>query len=203
MTVRGAAPADEHRLPGEPVASLQWPVEPDEYVSGPADITGRVTASFDLMAAVLDGAELRDLLDLVVTRARHLAGARLAFVALPAAHSSLVIDFAAGLNADTIRGLTVRVGTSVIGRAFTSRRALASQVATNPALKGLPAGPILLLPLDTGQRVRGVLALAGGPGDLQFSPAIRRQLLIFARTSSIVIEMAEERRAANLHGRGR
>jgi hypothetical protein len=165
-------------------------------VPGHAD---RIAATFQLMGALLEGADLAEMLTLVVGRARHMSGAHLAFIALPGeAPSTLTIDFPHGVNADHVRGLTVRVGTSAIGRVFATRRALSLRVATDPALKGLPPGPILLLPLDTGERTCGVLALAGRPGDIPFSPPIKRQLLIFATTSATLIELAEERRAARL-----
>jgi transcriptional regulator with GAF, ATPase, and Fis domain len=166
---------------------------PDVRVPGMAD---RLTATFELMAALLEKADLADVLTLVVRRARLMADARLAFMALPGeAVATLTIDIADGVNADYVQGMTVRVGTSAIGRVFATRRALSARVATDPLLKGLPPGPILLLPLDTGERTCGVLALAGGPGDIPLSASIKRQLLIFATTSAALIELGEERRA--------
>lgn len=149
------------------------------------------------MAALLEGADLVDVLTLVVGRARLMAGARLAFMALPGeAPGTLTIDVTDGVDAGHVQGLTVRIGTSAIGRVFATRRALSVRVATDPVLKGLPPGPIFLLPLDTGERTWGVLAVAGGPGDISLSPSVKRQLLIFATTSATLIELAEERRAA-------
>ncbi|MCW2898588.1 MAG: histidine kinase [Streptosporangiaceae bacterium] len=158
----------------------------------------RLAASFELMAALLEGAGLADVLALVVGRARHMSGARLAFMALPGEDvGTLTINISEGINSDHIHGVTVRIGTSTIGRVFVTRRALSVRVATDPALKGLPAGPILLLPLDTGERTCGVLALSGGPGDISLSSSIKRQLMIFATTAATLIELAEERRAAH------
>jgi hypothetical protein len=71
---------------------------------------------------------------------------------------------------------------------------MATQVAADPPLRGLPAGPILLLPLDTGERTCGVLVLAGRPRSTPFTATVKRQLLIFATTSAAMIEIAEERR---------
>jgi hypothetical protein len=167
---------------------------PGRRVPGQAD---RLAASFDLMAALLEGAGLQDLLTLVVGRARLMAEARLAFIALPGeAPGTLTIDVTDGVGAGYVEGLTVRIGTSAIGRVFATRRALSVRVATDPVLKGLPPGPIFLLPLDTGERTWGVLALAGGPGDIPLGASVKRQLLIFATTSATLIELAEERRAA-------
>jgi hypothetical protein len=127
-----------------------------------------------------------------------MAGADLAFIALPGqAQHTLAIDFAAGKNADHIQGRIVRAGTSVIGRVFRTGRGMASHVAADTRLDGLPAGPILLLPLDTGERTCGVLGLAGRPGNLSFSPTTVRQMLIFATTSAAMIEIAEERRGGH------
>ena len=163
------------------------------------EIPYRLAASFDLMAALLADADLAGVLTLVAERAAPMAGAAAAFIALPgAAYHTLSVDIAIGLNADRIRGLTVRVGTSVIGRVFTTRRALASRVAANSPLKGVPTGPILLLPLDTGERTCGVLAVAGRSRDIAFSGSAQRQLMLFASTSAVMIEMAEERRGHDL-----
>src|SRR5690606_32856352 len=64
--------------------------EPPATVWGPAGMSRgaadrrRLTASFDLMAAVLNGTALPSLLKLVAERARSMAGVPLAFIALPA-----------------------------------------------------------------------------------------------------------------------
>ncbi|NKZ02341.1 GAF domain-containing protein [Actinomadura latina] len=155
----------------------------------------RVTASFDLMTAVLHGASLPRLLILVAEQARAMAGVPLAFIALPCedAHT-LRIDIAVGAGSDRIRGLTVRRGRSMLGRAFGSRRALSARIAADQTLSTLPAGPILILPLDTGEAARGVLAVLGQPGAQPFNPATARQLLLFADTSARLVQLAEDRR---------
>jgi transcriptional regulator with GAF, ATPase, and Fis domain len=161
----------------------------------------RVAASFELMAALLAEVELPEVLALVVRRAGLMARADLAFMALPGpGPNTLTIEVAAGANADRIRGESVRVGTSVLGKVFMTGRPLALQVATDAPLKGLPlpAGPILLLPLDTGERTCGVLALAGQSGNVSFTASVKRQLRIFASTSASMIEIAEERRGNHL-----
>lgn len=157
----------------------------------------RLAASFDLMAALLADAGLAEVLTLVAERAIPMAGADLAFIALPGpAANLLTITVAVGVNAELLLGQSVRTGTSAIGSAFTSGRARSAHVAANPRLPGLPAGPILLLPLDTGESIRGVLALALAGSDRHgsFDNSTLRQLKIFATTSATLIEIAEERR---------
>jgi hypothetical protein len=163
---------------------------------GPApESAARLAASFELMAALLAEADLVDVLTMIVRQAQHIGESDLAFMALPGAvPHTLEIHVAIGANADLIRGRAVRAGTSVIGKVFRTGRALATQVAADPPLRGLPAGPILLVPLDTGERTCGVLALAGRPRGVPFNPSVKRQLLIFATTSAAMIEIAEERR---------
>lgn len=165
-------------------------------VSGGAADERRLAASFDLMEAVLDDAPLTGLLTLVTEHARALAGVPLAFVALPAedAHT-LRIAVAVGEGADRLRGLTVRRGRSMLGRAFSSRRALSARIAADQTLSELPPGPILILPLDTGEATRGVLAVLGRPGAEPFSPSAARHLLLFADTSARLVQLAEDRRA--------
>ncbi|QKW33491.1 hypothetical protein HUT06_05160 [Actinomadura sp. NAK00032] len=168
---------------------------PADDARGPED-GRRLAASFDLMTAVLHGASLPRLLILVAERARAMAGVPLAFIALPseAAHT-LRIDIAVGAGSDRIRGLTVRRGKSMLGRAFGSRRALSARIVADQTLSTLPAGPILILPLDTGEAARGVLAVLGQPGAQPFSPAAARQLLLFADTSARLVQLAEDQRA--------
>ncbi|SFO74631.1 GAF domain-containing protein [Actinomadura madurae] len=163
----------------------------------PADGRHRLAASFDLMAAVLAGADPVEALALLAEHARAMARVPLAFVALPEeGGGTLRIDVAVGPAADRIRGLTVRRGRSMIGRAFSSRRPLSSRVAVDQGLSELPAGPILMLPLETGEAIRGVLAVAGSPGAPPFTAALARDLLLFADLGARLIELAEERRAA-------
>lgn len=161
-----------------------------------ADNSPRVAASFNLMAAVLDGITLPDLLTRVAEQARAIAGVPLTFIALPAEDAvSLRIDIAVGTDSDRIRGLTVRRGRSMLGRAFSSRRALSARIVADQTLSTLPAGPILILPLDTGDATRGVLAVLGRPGTEPFSPSAARQLLLFADTSARLVQLAEDQRA--------
>jgi transcriptional regulator with GAF, ATPase, and Fis domain len=182
-----------------PASTFQPGGVPGDIMAGapgpPPDSAARLEASFELMAALLAEAELEDLLTLIVRHARPIGEANLSFIALPGtAPHTLAIRIAAGADADLIRGRTVRAGTSAIGRVYRTGRAMSTQVAADPPLSGLPAGPILLLPLDTGERTCGVLALAGRPGNAPFNASAKRQLLIFAATSAAMVEMAEERR---------
>ncbi|XRQ06649.1 GAF domain-containing protein [Actinomadura welshii] len=161
-----------------------------------ADDHARFAASFDVMAAVLNGDRLPDLLTLVAARARAMARVPLAFIALPVADgNTLRIEVAVGADGDRVRGLTVRRGRSMLGRAFGSRRALSARIAADQTLSALPSGPILILPLDTGEDTRGVLAVLGHPGAQPFDPSTARRLLLFADMAARLIELAEGRRA--------
>jgi hypothetical protein len=197
MTENGSAPLRWHPASALRTAGASNDVVPSTGGPvGPApDSAARLAASFELMAALLAEADLVDVLTLIVRHARLIGEANLGFMALPGAMAhTLTIHVATGANADLIRGRTVRAGTSAIGRVFRTGRVMATQVAADPPLSGLPAGPILLLPLDTGERRCGVLAVAGRRGNVPFSGSVKRQLLIFAMTSSALVEMAEERR---------
>lgn len=155
----------------------------------------RLAASFELMAALLAEADLPQVLTLLTQRAAAMAGAHLAFLALPGpAPGTLTIAVATGTNADQLIGQSVRTGTSAIGSAYTSGRARSTHVAANSRLPGLTAGPILLLPLDTGEAIRGVLALAGNNRHEPFDLSAVRRLKTFATTSATMIEIAEDRR---------
>ncbi|NDU74177.1 hypothetical protein GWI34_16255 [Actinomadura sp. DSM 109109] len=152
----------------------------------------RLAATFDLMSAVvLDGTGVPGMLELVAVHARELARVPLAFVALPGEDgNTLRVEVADGPGADRIRGLTVRRGRSMLGRAFTSRRAVSARIAADQTLTGLPAGPILILPLETGEATRGVLAVLGRVGAEPFGPATARQMLLFSDMAARLIEVA-------------
>ncbi|WP_433330248.1 GAF domain-containing protein [Spirillospora sp. CA-294931] len=159
----------------------------------------RVTATFDLMSAVLEERPLEDVLTLIASHALAMAGARLAFIALPEENDANVlrIDLALGHDSDRIRGHSVRRGRSMIGRVFSTRRALSTRIAVDQTVNGLPAGPALLLPLETGEATRGVLAVIGRPGDLPLSASVTRNLSLFASMAATLVELAEERRATD------
>ncbi len=162
---------------------------------GPAG-RARVDGCFDLMRALLDDCSLAEALLLIAGRARVLAGARTAFIALPAERAdTLIVNVAVGHDAGNVLGLSVRTSRSVLGRPYTSRRPIASRFASGGS--ALPAGPVLMVPLDTGEATRGVLAVAGEPRGLSFSDLVRHQLLLFAASSATLIEMAEERRVSS------
>jgi hypothetical protein len=172
---------------------------PISWVSGgvaqPARDLGRFEASSALMSAVLTGATLPDLLTLFATQARTMASASLAFIALPIEDGNeLRIVVAVGTGSGSIQDLTFRRGRSMIGRAFSTRRALSARVAADLAVGGLPPGPILLLPLETGETARGVLSVVGHHGDQAFTSPIARELIRFTDLASRLIELAEAHR---------
>lgn len=185
-------------MTGDDLPPIGWGPPP---VARAADDHARFAASFDLMAAVLNGTRLPGLLTLVAAHARTMARVPLAFVALPAEDGNILrIDVADGADGDRIRGLTVRRGRSMLGRVFSSRRALSARIAADQTLSALPAGPILILPLDTGEDTRGVLAVLGHPGAPPFDPATARRLLLFADMAARLIELAEGHRASAADG---
>jgi hypothetical protein len=166
----------------------------------------RVDASFALMDALVGGCTLVEALVLVADQALLLAEAQTAFIALPAEQpNTLAVDIAVGIGAGDCMGLTVQISRSLLGRAYSSRRAIASRIASGTGDNQLPAGPILLVPLDTGEAARGVLAVASDPHSLPFGDPVRRHLIRFATASASLIEVAEERRATHPapEGRGR
>ncbi|MFB4320613.1 hypothetical protein [Actinomadura sp. 21ATH] len=157
----------------------------------------RLDATFEVMTAVLDGTDLTAALTLVAARAHSMAGARLAFIVLPLPQTDLLrIDIAVGTDCARLRGQTFRCGRSVIGRAFRARRALSTQIAVGQVLSDLPTGPILLLPLETGEATHGVLAVSSGPGKPPIDTPTARELFRFATMSATLIDLAEEHRVA-------
>jgi len=180
-------PAAERELP-----PISW--APGGFPQTVRDL-GRFGASADLMSKILYGEGLSDLLTRVATHARTMSGASLAFIALPNEEGNeLRVAVAVGGGSDAIRDLTVRRGRSLIGRAFSTRRPLSTRVAGDTTLVGLPPGPILLIPLETGEAVRGVLAVVGRHGDQPFTQPVARELIRFADLATRLVELAEAHR---------
>ncbi|GGU92550.1 hypothetical protein GCM10010182_04790 [Actinomadura cremea] len=185
-------------MTGTDRSSSEWgPVD----VPRAAEDRDRLTASFDLMAAAMEGTRPPDMLALVAARARTMTHVPLAFVALPTADGyTLRIEYTSGTEGHRVHGLEMLRGRSMLGRVFSSRRALSARVVADQTLGGLPAGPILILPLETGEATRGVLAVVGRPGAQPFSPATAHRLLLFADMAARLIELAEARHATGRAG---
>jgi signal transduction histidine kinase len=159
-------------------------------------------ASSEVTRALLTGADRSEVFALVARRAREMAGADTAVVAITDDGSEfLAVETAHGEYAEAIRGVRVRLAGSLPERALRDGRpvmlgSVRDDAAMAEALGGIPLGPALIVPLGAAESVHGVLGVARKAGGPPFIDAVARMLGAFAGQAAIVLELAERRRDA-------
>jgi signal transduction histidine kinase len=160
-------------------------------------------ASTTVSTRLLTGADPDEVLTLVTQEAQQITGAAVAALGVPdAAERILTLEVAAGPDAGVLRGAEVPVAGSVCGAAYTSGQpVLISDISRDERLSSFgetdyPAGPMLVVPLRTGTRARGVLVMAQPTGREPFSPVTARLAEAFAGQAAVALELAERRRDA-------
>ncbi|TYC10513.1 GAF domain-containing sensor histidine kinase [Actinomadura syzygii] len=159
-------------------------------------------ASGEISTALLSGTDPYEVTALVAQRAREIADADLAAVALVeegAGH--FTVAAAHGSGAEGLEGLRVPLDHSVAGPVFAEGAALrladgskAAQEAGVPV--HVPIGPLLVVPLGLGASARGVLSVINAPGGAVFSAGTQRLLEAFAGQAAVALELAGRRRDA-------
>lgn len=161
-----------------------------------------VAASADISTALLSGAEPEDALRLIANRARDLAGAELALVALPRDAACLEVEVAVGPGAGLLTGAALAAPGSALAEVRASGRpaVLAAADGPHPVVDGRAVGSAVAVPLgpsapDAADR-RGVLLVAGPLDGEPVAPDCLPELQAFAAQASVALELAESRRDA-------
>ncbi|MFI7150188.1 GAF domain-containing protein [Nonomuraea sp. NPDC050022] len=160
-------------------------------------------ASSEVTTSLLSGADPREVLTMLATRARQMSDADLVKILIPEeSGQSLVVRYVDGEHAEQVAGLTFDLTATAAGQVYTCGEAVSAQDLheTNSPLRHLGFGPELLTPLGMGEKVRGVVAAAKRSGRLPFSAADLRMLGAFAGQAAIALELAEARRDAERLG---
>ncbi|WP_131740108.1 sensor histidine kinase [Actinomadura roseirufa] len=159
-------------------------------------------ASAEISTALLSGTDPHRVTALVAERARQIAGADLAAVALAdPAEGVFSVEAADGVEAGRLRGTRIALEGSVAGRVFGEGAAARMEDGREAAAEaGLPdqvkVGPLLVVPLGVGNSARGVIAVVNPPGGAVFSEGNRRLLEAFAGQAAVALELADRRRDA-------
>lgn len=155
-------------------------------------------ASAEVTTTLLSGSNSGDALTIIARHARETAEGIASFVVLPGPDESLVVKFADGVAADRLRGLTIDIEGSLLGRSFQTTAPIT--VPTLPdddpislALDGA-VGPTMLVPLPDTIGVRGVLVVVMTPGSLLFGGQAAQMLAIFVGQAAVALQLAEARR---------
>ncbi|WP_246179205.1 GAF domain-containing sensor histidine kinase [Actinomadura decatromicini] len=159
-------------------------------------------ASGEISTALLSGTDPHEVTALVAQRARQIADADLATVALAEDGAGrFVVEAAHGLGAEGLEGLRVPLDHSVAGPVFADGTAVrladgdpAAREANVPP--EVPIGPMLVVPLGLGSAARGVLSVINAPGGAVFSEGTQRLLEAFAGQAAVALELADRRRDA-------
>ncbi|MEO3829138.1 GAF domain-containing sensor histidine kinase [Actinomadura sp. B10D3] len=157
-------------------------------------------ASGEISTALLSGTDPREVTSLLARRAREIAGADLATVALIGeSGTDFTVEAAEGEGAERLRGLRVPLDHSVAGPVFAGGAALrladggeAAREANVPTQ--VPIGPLLIVPLGLGSAARGIISVASVPGGPVFSDGTQRLLEAFAGQAAVALELADRRR---------
>jgi signal transduction histidine kinase len=158
-------------------------------------------ASTEVTTTLLSGTDSSDALAVVARRAREVAEAQLAAIALPSSPDDLRVQVADGRDSARLVGLTLPISGSFAGTAFTSTEPITVTELgdSDPLGKALGRGPIgraLFVPLGGGERVRGVLCIVMPVAAQPFTGQGPQMLAGFAAQAAVALELAEARQDA-------
>ncbi|MEU1280109.1 GAF domain-containing protein [Streptomyces sp. NPDC005805] len=146
-------------------------------------------------AALLSGSSADDALTTVADRARVLAGAAAGVVLQPTAEGGMEIVAAAGLDdPDGVVGTTIRPGSPVLAELLGGRPVFIEDSATDPRMT-TPVrnrfGPSMMLPLQSGGRLIGTLALPRDRHGRPYSAVERLLATQFASHAALALVLAD------------
>ncbi|AUY54693.1 GAF domain-containing protein [Streptomyces sp. CB01881] len=166
-------------------------------------------ASAEITRSLLSGAPRLEVVELIASRAREIAGAELADVSVALAGpderaEELTVEVALGGDPGVRLGVTVPVDGTLSGAAYACGSPVTSdglacdaRFAAGPPGRFDGLGPAVAVPLGTGAGFgRGVLLLARAIGRPPFTAEETGPLLGFADQAALALELAERRRDA-------
>ncbi|MET7937058.1 GAF domain-containing protein [Streptomyces sp. NPDC005322] len=155
-----------------------------------------IEGSVAVTHALLSG-HAEDAPAVVAEKARRLAGAEAAIVLLPEDGERLTIVAADAEDPSELLGTAVPADSPAVARLLAGKPVFIDDPASDPRLAtGVlgPFGPTMLLPLNSGERVLGVLATARGHGARPFTATERTLATRFAAQAAVALVLAEAQR---------
>ncbi len=160
-----------------------------------------LTASAEVTNSLLSGSSRAEVLRLLADRARDIADADLAVIALPFGRGQLVVELAVGEGAGAHQGLVLPAEGSFVGAALRAGEPIISAAVNKDArISAGPSrwqgmGPAVAVRMGTdGGGARGVLMLARSEDGAEFTAEDAGPLLGFAGQAALALELAERRR---------
>jgi signal transduction histidine kinase len=158
-------------------------------------------ATAEITTGLLSGADPAEVLCLVATRARELARADVAVLALGSSDGeSLLFEVADGKQAERLRGTVVSTTASLAGEVYTTGRpVVVEKIADDLRVRGPFSdagefGPAMYVPLTARERTIGVLVVTNCEGGALFRRADVRLMEAFAGQAALALELAEAQR---------
>jgi signal transduction histidine kinase len=160
-------------------------------------------ASGEITTSLLSGIDPDDALGQVAARARELAGADAAMIALvdrQAPEQALLVTVAVGADAEKFRGSRMPIDDSIAGRVYRSGvMETVTDVSQEPGGAGWSGpvvyGPGLFVPLSGGGKALGTLVAVNRAGRAGFAPDTVAVTSSFAGQAALALQLAEARRA--------
>ncbi|GAA2957558.1 MULTISPECIES: GAF domain-containing protein [Streptomycetaceae] len=156
-----------------------------------------IDGSVAVTTALLSGGDADDALTVVAEQARRLADAAAGIVLLPAEEGGLEIVAVAGDKPSASLGVIIPRDSAVVAALLRGEAVFMDDAATDPRMITRLAdqfGPHMLLPLRSGGRVLGALAIPRGRGERPFTGAERTLATQFAAQAALALKMAEAQR---------
>lgn len=171
-----------------------------------ATLYQRATRSRDWLAAsneitrrMLEGASARELLDLIVARAREMAGSDEAGARVPTlSGDALRLASSSGPRSEPARDHELSLEDTLVGRVFTSGETQHSDDLSlshpgDALAVSLGVGPVLAVPFRSGDRVLGVLSLSRYRGRPPFDADDLALVESFASQATLALEYPDAR----------
>jgi two-component system, NarL family, sensor histidine kinase DevS len=175
------------------------PVFPPRFEGGPADDGSLALrwrdAALQVQDAILSGADVGAVLEMVAGSARKLVDADVATLATPRVPGqSLILETADGYRAEDLRGAVFPIEESLSGQVMRTRvplhvaDATANANAYQPICELGDMGPMLLLPLTRGVEPVGTLLVARRHGQHDFDASDLELLRQFTGHVAVAVE---------------
>ncbi|NML54046.1 GAF domain-containing protein [Streptomyces sp. R302] len=156
-----------------------------------------IDGSVAVTTALLSGGDADDALAVVAEQARRLADADAGIVLLPAEEGGLEIVAVSSASATRSLGMVIPPESQVVELLLEGEAVFVQDASTDPRMINRLTslyGPIMLLPLQSGGRVLGALAMPRARGARPFTEAERTLATQFASQAALALMMAEAQR---------
>lgn len=160
----------------------------------------RLEAVREITTAILEGADAEPVVQLVADRARELAGADLATIAVPTDGNRLRVVVASGRLESELRGTEFERAGSISDAVMAAVEPVVVDDASTdgrvkqPVLGGGDIGPAMFVPLAAAGRAFGTIAVGNGVGGRSFSDEDLDTVVTFAGQAAVALEYARARR---------